>query len=130
MHQALWDISFDPQKVVKTYSLDHACFFDILNQQDGRKYLAYLIYTICSLLKNIADIGAMYGNVRTENIMIKLDLAKTKIESIKFLSFGHIVQIEEADSILIPEQIEHLPPAMLSYLMNIKRFQNANDHEG
>ena len=65
----------------------------------------------------------MYGNLRAENIMIKFDLAKSKIEQIKFLSFGSIVQIEEADSILIPDQIEHLPPAMLLHLLNIKRFK-------
>lgn len=73
-------------------------------------------------MKNIADTGAMYGNLRTENIVIKLSRDKKKIEGVKFLNFGHLVEIEQADKISIPDQVDHLPPDMTSHLMKIKRF--------
>ena len=47
---------------------------------------------------------------------------RAKIESIKFLNFGHIIEIEQSDQIKIPDRIDHLPPEMLKYLMKIGRF--------
>lgn len=49
------------------------------------------------LLKAVSSIGAMYSNLRTENIMIKLNAAKDKIEDVKFMSFGYLVKIENAE---------------------------------
>lgn len=72
---------------------------------------------ICTLLKNIAHIGAMYGNLRTENILIKLSPNKKQIKNVKFLQFGHLIKIEDAENICIPDQIDHLPPDMTSYLL-------------
>lgn len=64
----------------------------------------------------------MYGNLRTENIVIKLSRDNKKIEGVKFLNFGHLIEIEEADRIAIPDQVDHLPPDMTSHLLKIKRF--------
>lgn len=54
----------------------------------------------------------MYGNLRTENIIIKINPKKKVIENTKFINFGCLVDIEQADNILIPDQIDHLPPDM------------------
>lgn len=88
-------------------------------QENGKIHLAKIIQTICELLKMIADIGAMYGNLRIENIIIKLDRSKKKILSVKFLGFGSLINIEDSDSIRIPDRIDHLPPDMTSYLVEI-----------
>ena len=81
LHKLLWKVHFDPRKVVKNYQLEHTDFYRILNQgKDGKAQLANLILQICVLLKNIADTGAMYGNLRTENIIIKMSRDKKKIE--------------------------------------------------
>lgn len=88
----------------------------------GKVHLVNIINTICELLKTIADIGAIYGNLRIENIIIKLNHTATKILSVKFLGFGSIIKIEDSDQILVPARIDHLPPDMTSHLVNIKRF--------
>lgn len=41
---------------------------------------------MCQLLKGVADIGALYGNLRTENTLIKLSKDKT-IDDVKFINF-------------------------------------------
>lgn len=64
----------------------------------------------------------MYGNLRTENVIVKLSRDKKKIEDVKFINFGNLIEIEDADRIQIPDQIDHLPPDMTSYLLKIKRF--------
>lgn len=64
----------------------------------------------------------MYGNLRAENVIIKLSRDNKKIEGVKFVNFGHIIEIEEADKITIPDQLDHLPPDMTSHLLKIKRF--------
>ena len=74
----------------------------------------------------MADIGAIYGNLRTENTLIKLD-KHSKIDSVKFLNLGTLKEIEQADHIAIPDQIDHLPPDMTIYMQSIKRFsKNVN----
>lgn len=78
---------------------------------------------------NVASIGAMYGNLRPENIMIKLNPQETKIEVIKFISFRYMCDIEDADNIVIPDQIEHLPPDMLSHLSSVSRFAHTTTNE-
>ena len=68
----------------------------------------------------------MYGNLRTENIIIKLDRMGKNILQVKFLGFGSLVSIEESDLIRIPDRIDHLPPDMTSYLVDTQRFTNKN----
>lgn len=51
----------------------------------------------------MADAGAVYGNLRIENILVKLDTAKTKVEGIKFLNVGNVIEIESAQNIVIPD---------------------------
>lgn len=38
------------------------------------------------------------------------------------MNFGHLIEIEQADKITIPDQVDHLPPDMTAHLMKIKRF--------
>lgn len=64
----------------------------------------------------------MYGNLRTENLILKLDPLSENIEDVKFLSFGNIFKIDSADQMVIPERIEHLPPELLKHLLNTERF--------
>ena len=62
----------------------------------------------------------MYGNLRIENIIIKLDLSKKNILAVKFIGFGSLTNIEDSDEINIPDRIDHLPPGITKYL--IQRF--------
>lgn len=81
---------------------------------------------MCQLLKGVADIGAIYGNLRTENTLIKLSKDRT-IECVKFLNFEVLKEIESADDIAIPDQIDHLPPDMTNHLLVNKRFSSKSD---
>lgn len=45
----------------------------------------------------------MYGCLRTENIFIKLDKKQKYIEDIRFLSFGHMIDLDDAFNMIIPE---------------------------
>ena len=67
----------------------------------------------------VARVGAIYGNLRVENIVIKIDKTKKTILSTKFLNFGSLIKIEDADKIRIPDRIDHLPPDMISWLVDI-----------
>ena len=101
----------------------HSVFFKITNdEEDGKRHLANMIKLVCELIQKLTDIGVMYGNLRTENLMIKLCPNHENIEDIKFLSFCNMVKFDQADQINIPERIEHLPPELLKHLMNIERF--------
>ena len=70
LHKALWNISFDPDQDVKNYEVQHAKFFELLAEKDGKRHLANLMKTTCELLRKIEDIGAMYANLRPENIIL------------------------------------------------------------
>lgn len=94
----------------------------MLQKANGKMHLAIIIQKTCELLKIIADIGAMFGSLKVENIIIKLDLRKQNILSVKFIGLGSIVNIEDSDQILFPDCIEHLPPDMTNYLLEIQRF--------
>lgn len=37
LSQLLWKTTFDPEKVVKTYQLQHSTFYRILTEPDGKK---------------------------------------------------------------------------------------------
>lgn len=43
LNQLLWKVSFDPEKVVKNYQMQHSTFYQILQQPDGTKQFAQLI---------------------------------------------------------------------------------------
>lgn len=72
----------------------------------------------------------MYGNLRTENVIVKVSRDMKKMEDFKFINFGNLIEIEDADRIQIPDQIDHLPPDMTSYLLKMKRFQNPSSARG
>ena len=67
----------------------------------------------------------MYGNLRTENMIIQLDHNEKEIEDVKFLNFGNMVKFAEGDYMTIPERIEHLPPEFLKHLLNMDRFEES-----
>ena len=62
-----------------------------------------MVQSICRFLKSISDIGALYGNLRTENILLMLNRQQTKIISMKYLSFGTLVAIEDSEKMLYPD---------------------------
>lgn len=73
-------------------------------QKDGKRHLALLLRSACDFLKNIEDIGAMYANLRTENVIIMFDgPAKNDIVGIKFLNLGHMISIEDSEYLRPPE---------------------------
>ena len=127
----LWDQSFDHSQTVKNYKLKHSTFYKLLfkgdeeNQESfARANVAFLINQICNLLKAITDIGAMHGNMRTENIVLTLNKTQKQIKKVGFLGFGQLINIEESENICIPDRIDHLPPDMTSYLLKLKRFSS------
>ena len=76
----------------------------------------------------VFKIGAVYGNLRIENLLIKMSKDQTKIKAVKFLHFGHLVRLEEVENIFIPECIEHLPPDLISHLLRCKKFCDGSHH--
>ena len=78
------------------------------------------------MLKCIADNGMLYGNLRTENILIKMNKCMHRIDTIKYLSFGTLSSIEDSEKMHIPDQIEHLPPDLLKHLIESMRFAKDN----
>lgn len=119
---SLWNVYFDSQEAVQTYQVEHSIFYEMISKEDGKKQLANMIKTICELLENISNIGTMYANLRLENIVIRIDENKTRIEGMKFLSFGHLISIEDSEKLTVPDQVDHLPPDMLRYLSQNKNF--------
>ena len=65
--------------------------------------LANLILITCNFLQKIADNGMLYGNLRAENILIRMNKQNTKILSVKFLNFGSLSSIEDSECIHIPD---------------------------
>lgn len=97
LHKLLWNIQFNPyMSSIKKYSIDHSSFYQILMKDHGKEILASLIYKTCSFLKNVSESGAIYGNLRSENLLIKFNNTRTKIERIKFLCFGHVTEVDSA----------------------------------
>ena len=47
LYSLLWNINFNPSKVVKNYEITHSNFYKMLMQQGGKKHLAKIIITIC-----------------------------------------------------------------------------------
>lgn len=104
---------------MKNYRIKHSVFFEILAAQHGKANLAFLVHTICFLLKKIADVDGMHGNLRAENVILTLDQANTTIKKVRFLGFDCMTMIEDAEDMQIPDQIDHLPPDMISYFLKM-----------
>lgn len=79
---------------------------------------------------NLDSIGAIYCQLRPENIVLFFNEDQTKIENVKFLSFGNLTLVENAENILIPSSIDHMPPEMVSYLKDMKRFSEHKKASG
>lgn len=47
-----------------------------------------------------------------------------KVLNVKFLNFGCLTKIEDAENMRIPDQVDHLPPNMNSHLLLNFRFSN------
>ena len=93
LSELLFDIDYNPSKLAKTYELKHSTFYEMLSRSDGMKQLALLMTRISRFLKAFVDIGAIYGNLRTENILIKLS-RKNTIENVKFLRSAKVTEID------------------------------------
>ena len=99
----MYNINFDSTTSIKTYTVNHSILYKIFrNCKTGKIELANLIQSICYLLKSLSNKGMLYGNLRTENILLKLNYYKDKIENIKYLSFGSLTPIEESEKMNIP----------------------------
>lgn len=68
----------------------------------------------------------MYGNLRAENIMIRMDEEQKEIQQVKFIDFGSTAKMERAAEMLVPEKIEHCPPDLLKHLIDIEKFQKGH----
>ena len=66
--------------------------------------------------------GYVHGNIRPENILLKIDEERKKIKKIKFINFGASVKIERATDMILPEQLDHLPPELLDYFIQYGVF--------
>lgn len=84
--------------------------------------MAFLIHSICFLLQKISNVGGLYGNLRIENIIITLDQTKSIIKHVRFLGFECISTIEDAETMNIPDQIDHMPPDLINYFIQLQRF--------
>ena len=56
LYNLLWNISFDPSKVNKSYHVEHSIFYQMI-QRDGIFHLMQLIKTVCELCKVVVDSG-------------------------------------------------------------------------
>lgn len=45
----------------------------MISQKKGMRHVAKLVRKVCDFLQLLHDQGIVYGNLRAENIMIKLD---------------------------------------------------------
>lgn len=55
------------------------------------------------MLKTVNNIGMVYANLRLENILVKLTKDKQSIEDVRFINFGSLAIIEDAEMINIPD---------------------------
>lgn len=90
----LYSISFDSTNLKKQYQVDHGEFYNMLQRNKGMKHLATLMLKICQFLQKLREIDMVYGNLRPENILIKFDRFKSRIESIKLIDFGSTTEFD------------------------------------
>lgn len=97
-----------------------------MTQPNAKRQLALFIEKVSGFLKLLEEMGVIFANIRLENIIIKYNSARTEIENIRFLNFGHLIPVEESENLNIPDQFDHLPPNMLKYLQEQKSFSSPN----
>ena len=106
---SLYDALFTINLCIKSpksqsfYEVTHGQLFQLLTGPDGLSNLASLIKMICNFLNIIHEMGMNYGNLRSENILLKFSLDGSRIESIKFINFGYVLFIGEHESHIVPE---------------------------
>ena len=100
----------------KHYQVEHGEFYTMLCKYKGMKHLATLIHKICQFLKKLDDKGLVYGNLRAENIMVKFDRYRSRIEQIRFLDFGCSTTRQDLGEMVLPVRLDHIPPEMLQHL--------------
>lgn len=96
LYDCLYSVKFNSKSPTKQYDIEHNGFYNMLVEDNGLKHLAKLIQSICYFLDQIADMRMIYGNIKPENIMIKFDEKNEKIENVKFINFGAVIQLENA----------------------------------
>lgn len=101
----------------------------MLQRNKGTKHLATLMLKICQFLQKLREIDMVYGNLRPENILIKFDRFKSRIESIKLLDFGSTTDFESIHQMIMPARIDHIPPEILRQLNNINHFNSDSSKE-
>lgn len=69
LHDALFYIKLD--SVHNIYQITHGKLYEILKGPDGKQNLAKLVGLLCQFLSKMHQLGMSYGNLRSENIMIK-----------------------------------------------------------
>ena len=72
------------------YQIKHSHIYNLLKSQQGHAQLVAIVTSICKLLQLIANIGALYGNLRIENILVKLSRNLQSIEQVKFINLGYL----------------------------------------
>ena len=113
-------------KTVNNYKLNHGKFYKIFSEEDedgyktfGKTNVSLLISHICLLLKATNNIGAMFGNLRLENIIVMMDRSKRLILKIGFIGFEYLTRCDEPKCLRLPDRIDHLPPDVTSFMLKI-----------
>lgn len=74
------------------------------------------------------SVDAVYANLRPENILIKFDRFKSRIDSIKFIDFGSTTSIGSRDKIILPVRLDHIPPETLTQMAQVKYFNSESSN--
>ena len=76
----LYKVTFNSTDENQNYTVEHGDFYSMLSRNKGVKHLATLIHKVCMFIKKMNELGLIYGNLRPENILIKFDKFKSRIE--------------------------------------------------
>ena len=80
LYDSLFEVTFDQRMAAsKMFDIQHSIFYNLVSQRKGRRHLARLIKKICDFLLQLQEAGIVYGNLRAENIMIRLDEEQKEI---------------------------------------------------
>lgn len=124
LYDCLFEVTFDQRMAAcKMYDIQHASFYSMVSQRKGHRHLARLIQKICDFLLLLQEAGLVYGNLRPENVMIRVDDQQKEIQSVKFLNFGSVTRIDRAADLMVPDRVEHCPPDLLKALIDLEKFQ-------
>ena len=77
--------------------MTHGKFYKLISGPDGLSHLAWLIRMLCQFLKTVREMGLNYGNLKAENVLIKIAQNGKRIESIKLINFGYVHTIGEEE---------------------------------